>query len=200
MERLWSPWRLAYVTGAAGDARPAASSATRACRRRPSSDVSSLVRGRRCLRHPQPLSLQQRPPDGGAQPPRRDARGARPATSWRELMRLTRDAEMALTEAYHAAGHQRRHQPRPAGRRRHRRPPARAPGAALERRHQLHVGRRRDARAARGAARRRRQRLRPIFERLADGNDVATKHEARSRRSADHSLESCIRDHVQCSA
>ena len=61
----------------------------------------------------------------------------------RDDARSTRDAEMALTEAYQPAGHQRRHQPRPPGRRRHRRSHPHPPRAALDRRHEFHVGRRR---------------------------------------------------------
>src|SRR5439155_528837 len=50
-----------------------------------------------------------------------------------------------------AAGDQCRHEPRTAGGRRHRRPPARAPGAALDRRYQFHVGGRQRPRVAGGA-------------------------------------------------
>ena len=68
-------------------------------------------------------------------------------------MRLTRLSEMALTEAYQPAGHQRRDQSRQGGRRRHREPPPRSSRAALVGRHQLHDGGRRDARAARRSGR-----------------------------------------------
>ena len=69
-----------------------------------------------------------------------------------ELADLTQRAEAVLIERLPAAGHQRRHQPGPLGGRRHPRASARAPGAALERRHELHQRRRRDARAAGGPA------------------------------------------------
>ena len=59
--------------------RPAASSATPVPN--PSRDDLVLVRGRALLRHPQPLSLQQRPPDGRAEPSRRHARRRRRPTS-----------------------------------------------------------------------------------------------------------------------
>ena len=68
------------------------------------------------------------------------------------MARTTRLAEAALTETYQPQGMNVGREPRPAGRRRHRRSPARAPGAALERRHQLHAGGRQRARAARRPA------------------------------------------------
>ena len=67
MERLWAPWRLAYVTGASGRA-PTASSATPL---EPGSRRAGARPRPGLLRHPQPLSLQQRPPDGRAEPARR---------------------------------------------------------------------------------------------------------------------------------
>ena len=68
-----------------------------------------------------------------------------------ELMRLTRHAEMALTEAYTPQGiNVGINLGRPAGAG-IARSPARAPRAALERRHQLHVRRRQHARAAGGS-------------------------------------------------
>ena len=82
-----------------------------------------------------------------------------------------------------AAGHERRHEPRPAGRRRHRRSPARAPGAALERRHQLHAGGRQRARPARRPA----GRPRSGCGRCSRGSppsrpSAAWRHDLRSRR------------------
>ena len=55
------------------------------------------------LRHPQSLSLQQRPPDGRAPTPHRLAVAGHPE-ELTELMGLTRDAEVALTEAYRPQG------------------------------------------------------------------------------------------------
>ena len=82
-----------------------------------------------------------------------------------ELMTLVRHAEMALDEAY-----------RPDGinvginladrRRRHPGTSARAPGAAVERRHQLH-GRHRGHPGAPGRSFATAARLRPVFERLS---------------------------------
>ena len=61
------------------------------------------IRSRAFLRHPQPLPVQQRPSDGGA--------ASATSPRWRatadelgELMRLTRHAEIALTEAYRPHG------------------------------------------------------------------------------------------------
>ena len=48
--------------------------------------------------------VQQRPPDGGAAPARRDARPRPTPDELAELFTLTRDAEMALTEAYAPQG------------------------------------------------------------------------------------------------
>ncbi len=101
VERLWAPWRLAYVTGASGHAPTTASSATRS---EPGRDELVLVRGRVSLRHPQPVSLQQRPPDGGAEPARRRRWRRLTADEQAELMRFTRHAEIALTEAYAPQG------------------------------------------------------------------------------------------------
>ena len=66
-------------------------------------DALVLVRGRALLRHPQSVSLQQRPPDGRAEPARRRRWPPPPPTNC-EMMRLTRDAEIALTEAYQPQG------------------------------------------------------------------------------------------------
>ena len=75
----------------------------------------------------------------------------------------------------HAARHQRRHQPRSSGGRRRPRSPAHAPRAALERRHQLHVGRR-QTRVLPEDLSHTAARLRPIFERLG-----RKKYERRDR-------------------
>ena len=70
-----------------------------------------------------------------------------------ELMRLTRHAEMALSDAYNPQGiNIGVNLGRPGGRR-HRRSSARASRAAVDGRHQFHVGRRQRAGAARGAQR-----------------------------------------------
>ena len=76
-----------------------------------------LCSGPRVLRHPQSLSLQQRSPDGGAEPARRLARGddARRAGGADALHAPRRDG---ADRGVYAAGHQRRDQSRPSGRRR----------------------------------------------------------------------------------
>ena len=75
-------------------------------RRRAGSSRDDLVLVRRPLSYVilNLLSLQQRPPDGRAQPPRRQLWRRRRADELAELMRFTRDAEMALTEAYQPQG------------------------------------------------------------------------------------------------
>jgi len=105
MDRLWSPWRLAYVTGTgAGDggcifceaARPAPDGANAAA-------ALVLVRSRLCY-----VILNRFPYNNGhlmVVPNRHVATLAAASEAERvELMRLTRDAEVALTEAYQPQG------------------------------------------------------------------------------------------------
>ena len=99
MERLWSPWRLAYVAGASG--------ATAGCifchRHDAGADDLVLVRGRLCY-----VILNLYPYNNGhlmVVPGRHVATlEASTADERLELMTLTRYAEMALTEAYAPQG------------------------------------------------------------------------------------------------
>ena len=95
MERLWSPWRLAYVTGTAE--LPAASSAT------PPNDLVLAPRPH-LLRHPQSLSVQQRPPDGRAEPARGLAGGGDARGAGRADAAARGTPRSALTEAYTPQG------------------------------------------------------------------------------------------------
>jgi ATP adenylyltransferase len=102
MERLWSPWRLAYVTGtgqapercifcAAGDAAPSPD------------DALVVLRGRAAY-----VILNRYPYNNGhlMVVPKRHVATLRALTAdeQAELMHLTRLAEMALTEAYQPHG------------------------------------------------------------------------------------------------
>lgn len=106
MERLWSPWRLAYVTGS--------SSASTSCifcdvsfpgetAGDPNRDDLVLVRGRDCY-----VILNLYPYNNGhlMVVPRRHLASLASATAdeLSELMALTRDAEVALSEAYNPQG------------------------------------------------------------------------------------------------
>ena len=108
MERLWSPWRLAYVSGASasgtacifcdpipdGSVRPQAG---------PTREDLLLVRGRFCY-----VILNLYPYNNGHLMVVPDRHVANLATTTpeeqAELMRFTRYAEMALTEAYTPQG------------------------------------------------------------------------------------------------
>src|SRR5262245_29551499 len=95
MERLWSPWRSAYVTSASG--KP---SACIFCdTRQPGSDDLVLVRGRTCY-----VILNLYPYNNGHMMvvPNRHIASLEATTAGErdELMRLTRHGEMALNEAY----------------------------------------------------------------------------------------------------
>jgi len=102
MERLWSPWRLAYVTGAASatgcvfcEATGPSPDAAR--------DVLVLVRGRLSY-----VILNLYPYNSGhlMVAPNRHFASLAAATpdELAEMMRFTRDAEVALTEAYQPHG------------------------------------------------------------------------------------------------
>ena len=150
MDRLWAPWRLSYVTAAPVPPTDCIFCDASAGPRRRSGAASRPP----LLRHPQSLSVQQRPSDGGAQPaPLR----ARAADAGRAGGADAADAPVGdgAERGVSSAGHQRRHQSRQGGRRRHREPPAYSSRAALVGRHELHDGRGRDARAARRSALRR---------------------------------------------
>src|SRR5262245_12168729 len=95
MERLWSPWRLAYVTGASGgDPECVFCEALK-----PESHDLVLARGRLCY-----AILNLYPYNGGhlmvALNRHVGTLAATTAEEQAELMQLTRRAEIALTEAY----------------------------------------------------------------------------------------------------
>ena len=102
MERLWSPWRLAYVTGSASPTGcifcDAVSEAPD-----PAREALVLVRGRLSF-----VILNLYPYNNGhlmVAPKRHIASlGAATADELSELMRFMRDAEAALTEAYRPEG------------------------------------------------------------------------------------------------
>jgi ATP adenylyltransferase len=104
MERLWAPWRHAYVTGAAGDVIPDCifcdmSSGSVRLTPDPVRDDLLLVRGRVSF-----VVLNKFPYNNGhlMVVPNRHAPNLATlsADEQAELMRLTRHAEIALTEAY----------------------------------------------------------------------------------------------------
>ena len=101
MEYLWSPWRLAYVTGAASTDRP--DSCIFCEREAPGRQDLILARGRLSF-----VILNLYPYNNGhlmVAPNRHVATLAGSTEDERsELMRFTRHAEMALTEAYHPQG------------------------------------------------------------------------------------------------
>jgi ATP adenylyltransferase len=107
MERLWSPWRLAYVTGTSNESNrcvfcdvsaPGAGTGSD-----PSRDELVLVHGRDCF-----VILNLYPYNNGhlMVVPRRHIGSLASATADElgELMQFTRDAEVALTEAYKPQG------------------------------------------------------------------------------------------------
>ena len=100
MERLWSPWRLAYVTGAAGADTPACIFCEAAGTGR---DELVLVRTKLTY-----VILNRYPYNNGhlMVAPRRHVATLATSTpdELADLMRLTRHAEMALTEAYTPQG------------------------------------------------------------------------------------------------
>ena len=95
MEHLWSPWRLAYITGAAQ------TSGCVFCNALADPEAESLIvhRGRTCF-----VILNLFPYNNGhlMVVPNRHIATLASATDdeLRELMALTRDAEIALTETY----------------------------------------------------------------------------------------------------
>jgi len=100
MERLWSPWRLAYVTGAAGADTPACIFCEAA-----GSGRDELVLVHTKLAY---VILNRYPYNNGhlMVAPRRHVATLATSTpdELADLMRLTRHAEMALTEAYTPQG------------------------------------------------------------------------------------------------
>ena len=106
MERLWSPWRLAYVTGTSNESAGCVFcdvSGPGAATGDPSRDALLLAQGRDCY-----VILNLYPYNNGhlMVVPRRHVGSLALATSdeLSELMQFTRDAEVALTEAYQPQG------------------------------------------------------------------------------------------------
>jgi ATP adenylyltransferase len=107
MERLWSPWRLAYVTGTSTDAGGCifcdVSTPETGTSGAPERDRLVLVHGRDCY-----VILNLYPYNNGhlMVVPRRHIASLAAATDAElvELMAFTRDAEVALTEAYQPQG------------------------------------------------------------------------------------------------
>lgn len=101
MDRLWSPWRLAYVTGTSTSSGCIFCDAASAAAPEPESLV--LVRGRLAY-----VILNLYPYNNGhlMVVPNRHVGSLAAATAdeLSELMGLTRDAEIALTEAYQPQG------------------------------------------------------------------------------------------------
>jgi ATP adenylyltransferase len=99
MERLWSPWRLAYVTGANDQPAGCIFCDTAA----PGRDDLILFRGRTCY-----VVLNLYPYNNGhlMVVPNRHVASLQTTTAEErdELISLTRHAEMALTEAYKPHG------------------------------------------------------------------------------------------------
>ena len=99
MERLWSPWRLKYVSGASGDTPPCIFCDTS----QPGREDLILVRGRVSY-----VILNLYPYNNGhlmVVPNRHVGSLALSSREERdELMRFTRQSEMALTEAYKPHG------------------------------------------------------------------------------------------------
>ena len=105
MERLWSPWRLAYVTGAVNDVNEASPCIFCDSAGSPDTTRSALVLVRGNLSY---VVLNLYPYNNGhlmVVPNRHVASlAAATADELAELMRFTRHAEMALTEAYQPQG------------------------------------------------------------------------------------------------
>lgn len=99
MERLWSPWRLAYVTQASGESSGCIFCTTTA----PGRDDLILYRGQTCY-----VILNLYPYNSGhlMVVPNRHIASLHATTPAErdELMHLTRHAEMALMEAYSPQG------------------------------------------------------------------------------------------------
>lgn len=108
MDRLWSPWRLAYVTGSAGGSSPGSpSSACIFCEAAAGASATNnhlvIIRGRLSY-----VILNLYPYNNGhlMVVPNRHIGSLAAATSEElsELMAFTRDAEIALAEVYQAQG------------------------------------------------------------------------------------------------
>jgi ATP adenylyltransferase len=102
MERLWSPWRLAYVTGAVG---AGTTDGCLFCEAAAASRPDDLVLVRTAVSF---VILNRYPYNNGhlMVVPRRHVATLASSTTdeLNDLMRLTRDAEMALAEAYAPQG------------------------------------------------------------------------------------------------
>jgi ATP adenylyltransferase len=102
MDRLWSPWRLAYVTGSGRETGCIFCDASSRCSD-PTQEALVLARGPACY-----VILNLFPYNNGhlMVVPKRHIGSLAAATAdeLSEMMRLTRDAELALTEAYNPQG------------------------------------------------------------------------------------------------
>jgi ATP adenylyltransferase len=102
MDRLWSPWRLAYVTGSGRETGCIFCDASSRCSD-PIQEALVLARGSSCY-----VILNLFPYNNGhlMVVPKRHIGSLSAATADElgEMMRLTRDAELALTEAYNPQG------------------------------------------------------------------------------------------------
>jgi ATP adenylyltransferase len=105
MHRLWSPWRLAYVTGASGSHSKPACIFCDAAEPNPDPDRAALVVARGRVAY---IVLNLYPYNSGhlMVAPNRHVGSLKDATDDElgEMMRLTRFSEMALTEAYRPEG------------------------------------------------------------------------------------------------
>jgi ATP adenylyltransferase len=105
MERLWSPWRLAYVTGAAGSDKATGCVFCNAINPDSSDAPDALVVVRGSVSY---VILNRFPYNNGHLliTPNRHIPGlaAASAAELAELMRFTRHAEIALTESYAPQG------------------------------------------------------------------------------------------------
>jgi ATP adenylyltransferase len=102
MDRLWSPWRLAYVTASSRSSDCVFCDAATPCSD-PLQESLVLARGARCY-----VILNLYPYNNGhlMVVPKRHIGSLVEATvdELNEMMRLTRDSEAALTEAYNPQG------------------------------------------------------------------------------------------------
>ena len=119
-QRIWAPWRLAYVKDAAKDIEEECIFCAKPAQDDDEAEPHRPPR-RALLRDPQPVPVHQRPPDGRPLRAHRDAARAR-AETVAEMMALAQRAMAVLDDEYSPARLQRRLQPG-AGRGRRRRAP-----------------------------------------------------------------------------
>ncbi len=136
---MWSPWRMAYVSAEHGDEYegPACVFCDLPAR---SDDAATYIlhRGERTF-----VIMNLYPYNNGhlmiVPYAHVDTLAALDEPTLTEMMMLAQRSQAVLEERMRPQGFNIGHQPGPGGRRRHRRPPAHAPAAALGRRHQLHA-------------------------------------------------------------